>query len=54
MYALERYEEYKDTDLDIIVMKIKNGTIKCGKYSNLVKIKKLEENFKKQKEFFNK
>ena len=50
MHCLDRFEEFKDEPLDIIIMKIRNGTIKCGRYSNLVKIDKNKE--MKGKEFF--
>jgi hypothetical protein len=51
MKAKSRLEEYKDeTDFDHIMLMIRNGTIKCGKYSHLVKSDK-NPNLKR-KEFF--
>lgn len=50
MKSISRYEKYKDDDFDAIIMKIKSGTIKCGRYSHLVKISKKPL---KGKEFFN-
>lgn len=47
----QRYEEYKDEAFDRIIVLIKNGTIKCGKYAHLVKID--EDKIMKGKEFFN-
>lgn len=46
----ERVKEYSDTELDAIIIAIKNGTIKCGRYSHLVKLDK-SVNIK-GKEFF--
>lgn len=51
MQCVDRYEKYKDEDFDVIVIKIRNGTIKSGKYAGLVKIDKDYE--LKGKEFFN-
>jgi len=51
MECADRYERYKDESLDLVILKIRNGSIKCGKYANLVKI---DKNYKlKGKEFFN-
>lgn len=47
----QRYEEYRDEAFDRIIVLIKNGTIKCGKYAHLVKID--EDKIMKGKEFFN-
>lgn len=52
MLAQERYEEYNDSEFDVILMKIRNGTIKSGRYSHLVKIDKNKVYSDKQKEFF--
>ena len=38
MKCIERFEKYRDDDFDRIILLIKNGTIKCGKYSHLVKV----------------
>lgn len=46
----QRYETYKDEPLDRIIVLIKNGTIKCGRYAHLVKID--EDKIMKGKEFF--
>lgn len=43
MRCMNRLEQYKDTELDVIITKIRNGTIKCGKYSHLVKINKNQQ-----------
>lgn len=51
MKCVNRYLEYKDESLDQIMLKIRNGTIKCGRYSHLVKIKKNDN--VKGKELFN-
>lgn len=40
MRCVDRYQEYKDEYFDTILLKIKKGDIKCGKYSHLVKIDK--------------
>lgn len=40
MKSVKRYEKYKDESLDQIMIKIKTGAIKSGRYSHLVKIKK--------------
>ena len=52
MLAQERYEEYNDSEFDVILMNIRNGTIKSGRYSHLVKIDKNKVYSDKQKEFF--
>lgn len=51
MQCIDRYEKYNDENFDTIILKIKNGTIKCGKYANMVKIDKNKT--LKGKEFFN-
>jgi hypothetical protein len=40
MKALSRFEEYRDTELDVIILKIRNGTIKSGKFINIIKVDK--------------
>jgi hypothetical protein len=40
MHNIKRLETFEYDDFDKIMLLIKNGTIKCGKYSHLVKIKK--------------
>lgn len=52
MKAIERYEKYKDEDFDAIILKIRNGTIKCGRYAHLVKVDKNLDNMDR-KELFN-
>ena len=51
MNAIQRFSKYRDDDFDRVMLLIKNGTIKSGKYSHLVKVdkdKKIND-----KEFFN-
>lgn len=43
MNPVERYNKYKEDPLDQIILLIRNGTIKTGKYSGLIKIKKEDE-----------
>ena len=50
MKCVSRYMKYKDEDFDKVMMLIKSGHIKCGKYAHLVKIDKKKE--MKGKEFF--
>ena len=50
MQCVERYNKYKDESLDTIILKIRNGTIKCGRYAHLVKID--SKKILKGKEFF--
>lgn len=50
MKCIERYDEYKDDDFDNIILKIRNGKIKSGRYSHLVKVDKGK--IIKGKEFF--
>lgn len=50
MKCINRLNEYKEEDLDTIILKIRNGTIKTGKYSHLVKVNK--DKILKGKEFF--
>lgn len=38
--AVERYEKYKEDDFDAIMLRIKSGAIKSGRYAHLVKIDK--------------
>ncbi len=40
MHCKDRLEEYKDEFFDTILLKIKRGDIKCGRYADLVKIDK--------------
>ena len=49
--AYDRYKKYRDESLDLVILLIRNGTIKCGKHANLVKIDKHAKI--KGKEFFN-
>ena len=38
MTAQERIKQYKEEDFDGIILKIRNGTIKCGKFARKIKI----------------
>lgn len=38
MKAIERFKHYRDVELDKILIDIRNGTIKCGRYAHLVKV----------------
>lgn len=50
MISTERYEEYKDSrDFDRIILLIKSGKIKCGRFANRIKI---DKHFKIGKELF--
>lgn len=49
---ITRYDKYKDESFDIIMLKIKTGVIKCGKYSHLVKVDPKDESILKEKELF--
>ena len=40
MQQYDRYEEYKSDYFDTVLLKIKRGDIKCGRYAHLVKIDK--------------
>lgn len=40
MNPVERYEKYKDDFFDTIILRIRNGDIKCGRYSNRIKLDK--------------
>ena len=40
MKCIDRYEQYKDEDLDKIILDIRKGNIKAGRYSHLVKVNK--------------
>lgn len=51
MKCIDRYEEYKDEDLDRIILAIRKGNIKAGRYSHLVKVNK--NKIIKDKELFN-
>lgn len=52
MKCIDRLEKYKDEDLDTILLKIKNGTIKCGRYAHLIKIDKNDNKPIDRKEIF--
>ena len=51
MKCIDRYEQYKDEDLDRIILLIRKGEIKAGRYSHLVKVDK--NKIIKDKELFN-
>ena len=40
MKCIDRYEKYRDEDFDKIILEIRRGNIKAGKYSHLVKVNK--------------
>lgn len=50
MKCVNRYEKYKDESLDTIILKIRNGSIKCGRYAHLVRVR--DGKILKGKEFF--
>lgn len=51
MKGIDRLQEYENVEFDKIILDIRNGKIKTGKYSKLVKV---DKNYKlKGKEFFN-
>lgn len=50
MKCVNRYERFKDEDLDKIILLIRNGSIKSGKYSHLIKVNK--NKIIKEKELF--
>ena len=38
MRCIDRFQKYRKEDMDKILLDIRNGNIKCGKYAHLVKI----------------
>lgn len=50
MKCIDRYEQYKDEDFDKIMLDIRKGNIKSGRYSHLVKVDK--KKIIKDKELF--
>ena len=52
MRCIDRFKKYREDDFDRVMLLIKNGTIKCGKYAHHVKIDE-NKSFKGRKEFFN-
>jgi len=38
MRCIDRFEKYRDDDFDRILLLIRNGTVKTGKYAHLVKV----------------
>ena len=40
MKCVDRYEKYLDEDLDVIILNIRKGNIKAGRYAHLVKVNK--------------
>jgi len=40
MNCIDRYEQYKDEDFDRIILGIRKGNIKAGRYAHLVKVNK--------------
>lgn len=49
MKCIDRYHRFKDEPFDLIITKIHNGTIKCGRYAHKVKVD--ENKLLKRKEF---
>lgn len=47
--VFEKMKEYEEDGLDTLILHLRKGVIKCGKYSHLVKLKK---NYKVGKELF--
>lgn len=43
MKCIERYEQFKEDDFDSIILSIRNGKIKSGRYAHLVKVDKSEK-----------
>lgn len=39
MNCVDRYEEYRNTNLDLILKHIRDGKIRAGKYEKLIKLK---------------
>lgn len=37
---MERYDKHKEDDFDAIILRIKSGSIKAGRFAHLVKIDK--------------
>lgn len=48
MKNVKRLQRFEDEPFDTIILKIRRGEIKCGKYSNLVKINKEKTLSKKE------
>ena len=38
MRCIERFVKYREDDLDRVLIHIRNGTLKPGKYAHLVKV----------------
>lgn len=53
MKSIDRYQKYKEEDFDTIILKIRSGEIKSGRYSRLVKIDKNKKFSDNRKEYFN-
>lgn len=49
MQCIKRLKEYEQESIDVIILKIRNGTIKTGRYANLVKV---DKDFKIKKNLF--
>lgn len=49
---ITRYDKYKDERFDVVMLKIRNGTIKSGRCSHLVKIDENDTSILKRKELF--
>lgn len=48
MKCIDRLLQYKDEDFDRIILYIKKGNIKCGRYSHLVKVDKKASKIRKE------
>lgn len=50
MQCVTRYDKNREEPFDSIILRIRNGSIKCGKYAHMVKID--ENKVIKRKELF--
>lgn len=48
MKCIDRLLQYKDEDFDRIILYIRKGNIKCGRYSHLVKVDKKASKIRKE------
>jgi alpha-D-ribose 1-methylphosphonate 5-triphosphate diphosphatase PhnM len=48
---MKRYQKYIEKPFDTVILLINNGTIKCGRYADLVKVD--DDKRLRGKEFFN-
>lgn len=40
--VIKRYKKYIDDDFDSVILRIRRGEIKCGKYANSIKRKNIK------------